>query len=599
MIGGNERSQKYSLAFEAGRYVLPCLLWLITLCLQAQAETVAVEAAPLKIHGLAFEFIRIPAGQFVMGSETGDNDERPVHSVAIARAYDMGRTEVTVAQFRAFADATGYKTQGERANWSAVFGVGVARMPDHKINWRRPGFAQCDDDPVVCISYNDATAFCEWLSKESGAVIRLPSEAEWEYACRTGGQGKPAGDIGQMGWYYDNAELRTHPVAQKKPNAWGLYDMQGNVWEWCRDMWHWSYRDAPVDASPETVPETDVSIAARRVMRGGSWCRRHFELSPTYRYRAVPGFRATETGFRLVRDVEPYQVAQQRSAAAQSAARVGEPDTVSYRSSGDLMSVQVKDVEFHLIRITPGEFSMGSVSEDWESPVRQVRIPGDFYMGKTEVTVEQFRTFTDETGYMTDAEKERWAWTRVGPSDWNPKHTLCWWNLGFEQSDQDPASCISWHDALAFCGWLSEETHLAIELPSAAEWEYACRAGEKGDCYGPLNEIAWYRGNSGIRTHPVAQKKPNAWGLYDVHGNVWEWCKDMWHPGYDGAPMDGSAWVTSDIFIPVMRGGSFTNPPWWLRSANNMLNDPGFRYSYNQGLRIVCRPAASSRYARW
>jgi formylglycine-generating enzyme required for sulfatase activity len=203
------------------------------------------------------------------------------------------------------------------------------------------------------------------------------------------------------------------------------------------------------------------------------------------------------------------------------------------------------------------------------------------------VTVRQFRAFVEATDYQTDAEKERWAWTRSGERDWDPEALICWWNLPFRQTDNDPASCISWFDAMEFCRWLSGETGMNIRLPSEAEWEYTCRAGTDGDFAGDVEQMAWHRANSGYRTHPVGQKTPNAWGLYDMHGNVWEWCLDMWHSGYESAPTDGSPWMEAKFFEPVMRGGTFINPQWWLRSANHMRNNPGNRFSYNQGVRIV------------
>ena len=149
---------------------------------------------------------------------------------------------------------------------------------------------------------------------------------------------------------------------------------------------------------------------------------------------------------------------------------------------------------------------------------------------------------------------------------------------------------------MEFCKWLSDETGTVIRLPSASEWEYACRAGTEADFAGDVERMAWHRANSGHRTRPVGQKQPNVWGLYDMHGNVWEWCLDMWHENYDGAPRDGSAWTDAKAFEPVMRGGSFINPMWWLRSANNMRNNPGNRFSYNQGLRVIRqRPSAAHR----
>jgi formylglycine-generating enzyme required for sulfatase activity len=136
---------------------------------------------------------------------------------------------------------------------------------------------------------------------------------------------------------------------------------------------------------------------------------------------------------------------------------------------------------------------------------------------------------------------------------------------------------------------------MQIRLPSASEWEYACRAGTDGDFAGDVDQMGWHRANSGHRTHLVGQKKPNAWGLYDMHGNVWEWCLDRWHRNYEGAPTDGSPWMSGETFEPVMRGGSFINPAWWLRSANHMVNSPCNRFSYNQGFRIVRSPTRLGR----
>jgi len=247
----------------------------------------------------------------------------------------------------------------------------------------------------------------------------------------------------------------------------------------------------------------------------------------------------------------------------------------------------IQGEKFELVRISPGQFMMGSKRDIEEQPIHRVRIDYSFDIGKTEVTVRQFCAFIEATGYQTDAEKERWAWTRSGERDWDPEALICWWNLPFKQTDDDPASCISWFDAMEFCRWLSSETGMNIRLPSEAEWEYACRAGTDGDFAGDLEQMAWHRANSGHRTHPIGQKLPNAWGLYDMHGNVWEWCLDMWRSGYEAAPTDGSPWMEVKAFEPVMRGGTFINPQWWLRSANHMRNNPGNRFSYNQGIRIV------------
>ncbi|MHC4243710.1 MAG: formylglycine-generating enzyme family protein, partial [Planctomycetota bacterium] len=201
------------------------------------------------IRGVDFELVQIPAGQFQMGSQASDSDERPVHRVRIKESFYMGRTEVTVRQFQAFAQATGYKTEAEKANWAYNYAWEFPIVPGHGFNRHQLKFTQNEDHPVVCINWNDAVAFCRWLSKETGRHFRLPSEAEWEYACRGGKHFDYAENPNETGWYRDNSGGMTHPVGQKKPNAWGLYDMHGNVWEWCLDVWHSNYKGAPTDGS--------------------------------------------------------------------------------------------------------------------------------------------------------------------------------------------------------------------------------------------------------------------------------------------------------------------------------------------------------------
>jgi len=544
-------------------------------------------ALVLTAGDVPFEFVRIPAGEFRMGSETGDNDEKPVHRVRISESFYMGKTEVTVRQFRAFVRATGYQTEAEKGRWAANYaqygGAWYPIVPARDLSWRRPGFDTSDDNPAVCISFNDATALCRWLSKATGKCCRLPSEAEWEYACRAGDKGDRVENIGDVGWYRDNTTRGTKPIGQKKPNRWGLYDMHGNAWEWCLDVWHRNYESAPSDGRAWLTGDYLPRVAVRRLLRGGAWNRRDFELGGTYRYRGTEDFRSDGTGFRIVHsarimDEEPkfdkpvYEFSNKKNA-----------------THSDL-EVTFDDETFSFVRIPPGAFMMGSDWESGEQPIHRVRIDYGFDIGKTEITVRQFRTFIEATGYQTDAEKERWAWSRKGESDWKPQELVCWWNLPFTQTDDHPATCVSWYDAMAFCQWLSEETSMSIRLPSASEWEYACRAGTVGDYAGDINEMGWHRANSGHRTHPVAWKKPNAWGLYDMHGNVWEWTLDMWGDNYEGVPADGSPWDKAGTFEPIMRGGSFINPPWWLRSADHMRNNPGNRFSYNQGLRLVRCP---------
>jgi formylglycine-generating enzyme required for sulfatase activity len=189
-----------------------------------------------------------------------------------------------------------------------------------------------------------------------------------------------------------------------------------------------------------------------------------------------------------------------------------------------------------------------------------VAITRGFYLGKYEVTQVQYQ-----------------AVTGADPSKWKEANR--------------PVEQVSWLDAAEFCRKASEKTRREVRLPTEAEWEYACRAGTTGDYAGKLGEMGWcqWSPDTILKTHPVAQKKPNPWGLYDMHGNVWEWVQDVWHTGADGAPTDGSAWLDAPERINrgVVRGGSFFNPPWLLRSYIRMRTPIGCRIHFNNGFRLA------------
>ena len=184
----------------------------------------------------------IPAGEFDMGSP--DNEEYrvagPVHHVKIGKAFYMGKYEVTQAQ------------------WKAIMGAG-----------NNPSLFKGDDLPVETVRWNDTQDFL----KKAGDGLRLPTEAEWEYACRAGNRtawcfGDYGNALGDYAWYDKNSGNKTHRVGDRKPNDFGLYDMYGNVWEWCEDMWHGNYNDAPNDGSAWTTGGDEKSY---RVIRGGGW----------------------------------------------------------------------------------------------------------------------------------------------------------------------------------------------------------------------------------------------------------------------------------------------------------------------------------------
>ena len=237
---------------------------------------------------LGMEFVWVPGGCFKMGCgewDGGTSDEKPVHEVCVD-GFWMGRYEVTVAQWRRFVEETGYGWD----EWSCV-------------NKYAPG----ENHPVVCVSWEDAKAFARWLSRKTGYPFRLPTEAEWEYACRSGGRkvkfGTETGDIshhlanyfgtgGRDRWKY------TSPVGSFPPNGLGLYDMSGNVWEWCEDWYDAKY----YARSPRRNPK-GPSKGKYRVLRGGSWLITPRYLRCAYRFSERPALRNGLLGFRLVRPV--------------------------------------------------------------------------------------------------------------------------------------------------------------------------------------------------------------------------------------------------------------------------------------------------------
>lgn len=218
------------------------------------------------LNALRNSFVRIPAGEFMMGSGNGAADERPVHRVRLSRSLEMCKYEVTQTQ------------------WEA----GMGSNPSH---YKGPNL------PVENVSWEDVQQFLQKLNAlNDGYIYRLPTEAEWEYGCRAGSTGDYAGPLDAMAWYGSNATGTTHPVGQKKPNSWGLYDMHGNVLEWCQDWFNDSY----YTQSPSVDPR-GPSAGSSRVLRGGNWVLGSGFLRSARRSARTPGLRENDLGFRLVR----------------------------------------------------------------------------------------------------------------------------------------------------------------------------------------------------------------------------------------------------------------------------------------------------------
>lgn len=322
-----------------------------------------------KVKVIQMEMILVPAGEFIMGTNSPPNEEAdvfnqygfnlsatfmskrgyPNHRVRITRPFYLGKHHVTVGEFRAFTEDTGFKTDAELAEKKGAYVFdphkGCFTHNEHN-SWRSSGLRQHEDHPVVNVSWNDAVAFCQWLSHKEGAEYHLPTEAEWEYACRAGGTtrywygddpeelvtvanvtddsaaGKLAAQQAVMAHFQDdpnmsinrisveafarfispritdtqNIYIFTSPVGSFRPNEFGLYDMHGNAWQWCSDW----YAEDYYGKSPIDDP-TGPSSGTSRVLRGGSWFSGWIAARCANRVNNFPVERWFDTGFRVAK----------------------------------------------------------------------------------------------------------------------------------------------------------------------------------------------------------------------------------------------------------------------------------------------------------
>ena len=525
------------------------------------------------------KYVWIPPGTFVMGCLPGDgvniDEAKPAHFVTHTKGFWMGQTPVTVGAYRRFAAATGRQ---------------LPTAPLINVGWANQHM------PIVNVTWEEAQAYCQW------AGGRLPTEAEWEYVARAGSTEGHYGPLDEIAWYGDNSGRKhvditklwsedkenfvtrimengasTHEVGRKRPNVLGLYDLFGNVWEWMSDWFDKDY----YRNSPSQNPPGPVS-GERRVQRGGSWASLPIHLQVPIRLDCDPTQRSPANGLRCVWETatpshppEPrIDAPRQESALAPGTVREHPQDGLKY------------------VWIPPGTFTMGCSPNDTaggpiEKPPHQVTITKGFWMSRTQITVAAFERFVAATG-------------RPMPAP--PFHNPGWANKNM------PVTGVTWEGALAYCQWAWGR------LPTEAEWEYAARAGTTEHFYASADEIAWHAENSGRERldsikmwnedqanyinrvmengnvpHEVGLKRPNAFGLYDMIGNVQEWVHDWIDTEYyqNSPPQDPQGPASGDKRI--LRGGSWDYPLWYARvSARNAIAPNS---SYNDvGIRCIWEP---------
>ena len=561
---------------------------------------------------IGMKMLLISAGQFMMGNSHSLEQEvdafkpyyevklapaiftsaYPRHRVRITRPFYLGICHVTRGQFRHFVDATGYKTDAEKSAKGAAGYNGSILVLSTQFNWRNTGFAQTDEHPVLDVSWNDAMAFCRWLSRKEGKTYRLPSEAQWEYACRAGTttryySGDDPESLVQVGNVADSRyktqfaytkALRasdgytfTAPVGQFRPNAFGLFDMHGNAFELCSDWYATEY----YAAAAVDDPAGPVS-GASRVARGGSWLSPPERCTSAYRASFLPAAADVNLGFRVACE------------SPQGGLPAGKTFTNSLGMkfalipAGEFLMGDSHALADELQAFEPYDNTYPVEETRCEYPRHRVRITRPFYLGIYHVTRGQFGRFVDATGYKTDAEKNGKGGQGYDGHALRDAPQYNWRNTGFAQTDEHPVVNVSWNDAIAFCDWLSRKEDKKYRLPTEAEWEYACRAGTTtrywcGDDPETLAEVAnvadaackakfpaWttIRASDGYTfTSPSGTFPPNAFGLFDMHGNAWQLCWDWYGAEYYAVSSGDDPSGPDSGICRVARGGSWYTVP--------------------------------------
>ena len=598
-------------------------------------------------HGM--KFVLIPPGEFQMGfskseldtltrelKQAGANEfdlfsastSGPQHPVRITQPLYMSAHEVTIAQYRSFLEETKY--------------LPTADQLGGKMKWTNFVPKENPDSyPVDGVSWTDADSFCTLRSQRDGVTYRLPSEAEWEFACRAGTTtlwsfGDNPGQLGEYAATTSAGVTQLQPVGSRKPNALGLFDMYGNAEEWCRD-WHVQdyYAKSPVDDPVNLATPADNNSG--RVSRGGSLSSAVWMTRSSLRrwdYPSTPvspkGFRVVITGdlkkvIELVRPpgfassassetnwhgwpadaprpaIAPFNAEQAKRYQEEWAAHLKVP--VEYTNS--------LGMKFRLI--PPGEFLMGSTPEEIEEAL-PFAIENMLWKELAESEAPRHKVILTQPIYLGVHEVTQAEYEKV--IGHNPSHFAA---MGAgkdavigKDTTRHPVDTVNWNDAAEFCVKLSQlekfnplDAELSAgetvstevtgyRLPTEAEWEFCCRAGVTtkywpGDKEGALFQAAWFGSTSGNRTHAVGELKANSFGLFDIHGNVWEWVHDGWEPAYYERFQERPALNPNGVSplgpARLVRGGNWNAAAFCRASCRNAI-DPT-HLSYNVGFRVA------------
>jgi|GEM_PF-552760 len=633
-----------------------------------QEEWAAYLKVPVEYtNSIGMKFRLIPPGEFLMGSPPEEiaaalklvdpNDmrgqesvksEAPQHKVILTRPLYLAVNEVTQAEYA--------QVMGGNPSYHAPTGMGKEAVAG----------LDTAQHPVEMVSWNDAIEFSNKLSQQEtlkpfylregeiltlqdGTGYRLPSDAEWEYACRGGTTtkcwiGDKEADLLQVGWFAENGMGRTHPVGQMRANPFGLCDMHGNVWEWTQDSWVASWY-SEFQNKPAMDPQSPFAVDSMRVVRGSQFWFYSYDSRSSTRHPVETPRVHGDLGFRVTLTIDAVQQELARRVSTKpvtSKSWHGWPADAPKPAMAPFDAAQAKQhqeewaaylkvpveytnnigMKFRLI--PPGEFTMGSTPEEiaealkdanfndkaWpeciqsEGPQHKVILTQPVYLGVTEVTQGEYEKVMG-----------------VNPSHFAPDGRGKGAVVGLEAA-RHPVEDVSWNSAAEFCARLGQHEKLKLHdndsvkkitppegadyrLPSEAEWEFACRAGTItkywiGDQVEELAQAGWFGGNSRGRTHAVGELKPNPFGLFDIHGNVWEWVQDGWNATGYGQFLDKPAINPISQFSTsarrVIRGGDWRYPESGCRSSDRNAVNPASRVN-GIGFR-ACLTVAAVREAR-
>ena len=426
------------------------------------------------VDGITFKMVRVKGGEFTMGAtpeqlKYAEDREKPAHQVVLSDYY-IGETEVT------------------QELWEKLMG-------------NNPSYTKGAKLPVDKVDKEMCRTFLRVLESKLELPFRFPTEAEWEYAARGGSKSRKttfsgSNNLNEVGWFTGNSGGQAHPVAKKKPNELGIYDMSGNVWEHTQDF-------ATKYPSMKLYDPLPQRLENNYIVRGGSWAESMNKACNCYRATVRMHDDIAGLGLRIALDgFDAKDKEKQLDQLVNTPAKCVETKTANG------IQFDIDGVKFRMIKVDGGTFKMGATKEQKkanknEKPVHPVTLT-DYYIAETEVTEELWQTIIHDSRFEF---------------------------FGY----QLPVARITLNQIQKFLQRLTNITGWQFRLPTEAEWEFAARGGNKSKGYmfsggNDCDEIEWYGGNARSVLQEVAQKKPNELGIYDMSGNVREFCSDYYGP---------------------------------------------------------------------